>query len=107
MKAMDLELSRLKSAKNASASPNSDNEIPDERAGTMDTDDIQTIMDAELKDAMEGEGTDDEVADREESIDYGLIKNFLESFKSQAGLPGPVSNLVGRLEPGWALPRDS
>jgi hypothetical protein len=39
-------------------------------------------------------------------IDYNLIRNFLESFKSQAGLSGPVSNLAGRLQPDYKLPRD-
>lgn len=43
----------------------------------------------------------------ENSLDYNLIKNFLESFKSQGGLSGPVSNLAGRLAPDLKFPRDS
>ncbi|KAL5534603.1 hypothetical protein ACEPAG_1066 [Sanghuangporus baumii] len=64
--------------------------------------DIETAMDAELRAALERDEGD---SGDEEPMDYGMIKNFLESFKSQAGLAGPVSTLAGRLEPGW-LPRD-
>lgn len=72
--------------------------------------DIEAAMDAELKAALDsGAFGDDADTDREISeagVDYNLIKNFLESFKSQAGLSGPVGNLAGRLQPGWTLPRD-
>lgn len=65
--------------------------------------DIEAAMDAELRSVLErGDGDDED----EEPMDYNLIKNFLESFKSQGGLSGPVSNLAGRLQPGWQLPRD-
>ena len=60
-------------------------------------------MDAELRAALKRE-EDDEV--EEAGMDYNLIKNFLESFKSQSGLAGPVGNLAGRLDPSWTLPRD-
>ena len=72
--------------------------------------DIEAAMDTELKTLLEREGlgddTDDEEGDVDPGIDYNLIKNFLESFKGQAGLSGPVSNLAGRLQPGFNLPRD-
>jgi len=68
--------------------------------------DIEAAMDAELKTALEHEDEDEVELDAEGNVDYNLIKNFLESFKSQAGLSGPVSNLAGRLQPGWGLPRD-
>ncbi|KAI9784420.1 MAG: hypothetical protein M1816_000844 [Peltula sp. TS41687] len=42
--------------------------------------------------------------DEEVDIDFNLAKNLLESFKSQAGLPGPGGNLLGSL--GLKLPRD-
>jgi hypothetical protein len=45
------------------------------------------------------EGSDDDV-----NIDYDLAKNLLESFKSQAGMAGPGSNLLAAL--GLHLPRD-
>lgn len=37
-------------------------------------------------------------------IDYNLMKNLLESFKSQGGAPGPGGNLIGLM--GMRLPRD-
>ena len=114
MRAMDEELARTRS-KNASAStgpPPGDQgkgkgKAPAEGAeeGSMD---IEKTMDAELRAALEEHDEDPEVdvsADGD-GLDYNLIKNFLESFKSQAGLSGPVSNLAGRLQPGWGLPRD-
>lgn len=67
--------------------------------------DIDAAMEAELKATLERAEDEDEDAG-EASMDYGLIKNFLESFKSQGGLSGPVGNLAGRLQPGWKLPRD-
>lgn len=66
--------------------------------------DIDAAMDAELKAAL-GDDADEDSQD-EEPMDYGMIKNFLESFKSQAGLSGPVSSLAGRLQPSLKLPRD-
>jgi len=70
--------------------------------------DIDTAMEAELKALLDGEGLGDDSdgEDMDPGIDYNLIKNFLESFKSQAGLSGPVSNLAGRLQPDFKLPRD-
>ncbi|KAH7340297.1 SGT1 protein-domain-containing protein [Rhizoctonia solani] len=67
--------------------------------------DIETAMERELREALDGNENSDE--DGEVSMDYNLIKNFLESFKGQAGASGPVSNLAARLQQGWALPRDN
>jgi hypothetical protein len=73
---------------------------------------IEAAMEAELQAILEQGGALDDNDDDEVDLstgtgmDYNLIKNFLESFKSQAGLSGPVGNLVGRLEKGWQLPRD-
>ncbi|KDR84832.1 hypothetical protein GALMADRAFT_233248 [Galerina marginata CBS 339.88] len=66
-----------------------------------DTIDIDAAMDAELKEALKGYDSD-----TEQPADYGMIKNFLESFKSQEGLSGPFSSLAGRLKPDFNLPRD-
>ncbi|CAG8640447.1 2413_t:CDS:2, partial [Acaulospora colombiana] len=76
---------------------------------------LQQAMDLELRSALKrdmevvssGEegGSGDE--DDEMPMDYNLIKNFLESFKAQQGLSGPVGGLAGRLQGSdWALPRD-
>ncbi|KAL0939441.1 ecdysoneless-like protein [Colletotrichum truncatum] len=42
--------------------------------------------------------------DKDVDIDYNLAKNLLESFKGQAGLPGPAGNILGMM--GLQLPRD-
>jgi hypothetical protein len=110
MQAMDEELVRLKS-QDLSTSPRNTSK-GDKGKGKARTQvveegtDIETAMDTELKAALEQDDDDDDDLDTEGNIDYNLIKNFLESFKSQAGLSGPVSNLTGRLQPGWGLPRD-
>ena len=85
-----------------------DNPEPTQDA-EMDFADIEAAMEAEFRETIlqdeadgEGEGGDGDL----EPGDYGMIKNFLESFKAQQGLAGPVSALAGRLEPGWKLPRD-
>ena len=54
---------------------------------------------------VEGQGHYSIEGFRRTSFD-NLIKDFLESFKSQGGLSGPVGNLAGRLQPGWQIPRD-
>ncbi|KAJ4421497.1 hypothetical protein N0V85_000144 [Neurospora sp. IMI 360204] len=63
--------------------------------------------------AANGESDDDDMDDDEEEeegggdavdLDYNLAKNLLESFKSQAGMAGPASNLLGLM--GMTLPRD-
>lgn len=74
-----------------------------------DDPDIEAQMEAEFKAMLEYGGGDMEELDSGEEempMDYNLIKNFLESFKNQAGLSGPVGNLAGRLQPGWTFPRD-
>lgn len=45
-----------------------------------------------------------ESGDEDIDIDYNLAKNLLESFKSQAGMAGPTSNILGMM--GVQLPRD-
>lgn len=68
--------------------------------------DIEEAMAAELREALEHASGSDSDSEGGPSVDYNLIKNFLESFKAQGGLSGPVSNLAGRLEGQWGLPRD-
>ncbi|PQM36157.1 protein ecdysoneless homolog [Prunus yedoensis var. nudiflora] len=55
------------------------------------------------------EGTSNATEDMEEDftpvdVDVNLVKNFLDSFSSQQGLPGPASNLLGLM--GLQLPQD-
>ncbi|KAH8120600.1 SGT1-domain-containing protein [Phellopilus nigrolimitatus] len=69
----------------------------------LDDAQLEAAMEAELRGALEREEGD---SGDEEPMDYGMMRNFLESFKSQAGLAGPVGALAGRLEPAWTLPRD-
>ncbi|EGO02725.1 hypothetical protein SERLA73DRAFT_70211 [Serpula lacrymans var. lacrymans S7.3] len=113
MQAMDAELARTRKAPSipktgspmasAAKSSKAQGKSPD----VEDDADVEEDMDAELKAILEREDLDDDDELGEgEGMDYNLIKNFLESFKSQAGLSGPVSNLAGRLQPEWALPRD-
>lgn len=47
---------------------------------------------------------EEEGSDEELNIDFNLAKNLLESFKSQGGMAGPGSNLLGMM--GMKLPRD-
>lgn len=54
-----------------------------------------------IGDAEEKASTDEEEVD----IDFNLAKNLLESFKSQGGMAGPGSNLMGLM--GLQLPRDA
>ncbi|KAJ6519496.1 SGT1 protein-domain-containing protein [Mycena sanguinolenta] len=108
MLAMDEELARSRSAKSKPASKASKPQKQDKgkgKAAPIPEEDIDAAMDSELRAALERE--DDDEDEGEEPMDYNLIKNFLESFKSQGGLSGPVSTLAGRLQPGWQLPRDS
>ncbi|KAF8168261.1 SGT1 protein-domain-containing protein [Crassisporium funariophilum] len=106
MKALDEELSRSqKTNKKPSASKNKGKERQ-APPSAMDVDedgdlDVEAAMDAEIKEALQGGDSDSE-----EPMDYNMIKNFLESYKSQAGLSGPVSNLAGRLQPDVKLPRE-
>jgi hypothetical protein len=105
MQAMDKELGRLRNNTSTRASaPSADAKGKGKaKAEEEEDEDIEAAMEAELKAALEN-GDDEDAEDA--GMDYNLIKNFLESFKSQAGLSGPVGNLAGRLQPDWKLPRD-
>nr|GAT49701.1 predicted protein [Mycena chlorophos] len=109
MRAMDQELSRSRHSKTSKgptpATPNGKGKAKASSVEEVEDDekeeDIDAAMEQELRAALEG---GDE--DGDEPMDYNLIKNFLESFKSQAGESGPVGTLVSRLQEGWQLPRD-
>ena len=104
MKALDEALATTKQtapAANKDAKGKGKEKARDENPMDVDTEDIEAAMDRELKSALEGYESDSE-----QPSDYGMIKNFLESFKSQEGLSGPFSNLAGRLMPDFKFPRD-
>ncbi|OKL60591.1 hypothetical protein UA08_04353 [Talaromyces atroroseus] len=48
--------------------------------------------------------TEAEESDDESSLNINLAKNLLESFQSQAGMPGPASNILGMM--GMRMPQD-
>ena len=116
MQALDEELAKVKpgSKKNAGkpkASTASTKSKGKEKMSTIEEDavddfDIEAAMEEELRKALEKADEDDDMEGVEGGMDYNLIKNFLESFKSQGGLAGPVGKVAGRLQPGWKVPRD-
>ena len=131
MDAMEMELARLQAPTSANAKPSSSNPTRAQRKGKerakpatireVDADEedeemveLQEAMDVELRSALKRDvqvvssGSEDEDEDGEEPMDYNLIKNFLESFKSQQGLGGPVGGLAGRLQGSdWVFPEDA
>lgn len=108
MRAMDEELARGRRKQNmdSTTSPSQLKGKGTAEAGGKQDMDIEAAMESELRASLGKGGLGDDEEDEEEKVDYQLIKNFLESFKSQAGMSGPVGNLVGRLQQGWTLPRD-
>ncbi|KAJ3531640.1 hypothetical protein NM688_g7544 [Phlebia brevispora] len=107
MQAMDAEFARTRSQTQGAGTNNGKGKAKAPQTEIGDDGDIEAAMEAELKVALERGYEEEDGGDAdEEHMDYNLIKNFLESFKSQAGLSGPVSNLAGRLQSGWTLPRD-
>ncbi|KAF7320025.1 SGT1-domain-containing protein [Mycena kentingensis (nom. inval.)] len=90
MRAMDEELSRSRTK--AKSKPDAKGKG---KAATVeqvsDEEDIDSAMDRELRAALE-RGEDDDEYEGEPPMDYNLIKNFLESFKSQGGLSGPPAD---------------
>jgi len=67
--------------------------------GEEDDQDVEQ-MDAELQQMLKDMGGEGDGG----TMDYNLVKNFLDSFQSQGGFAGPAGNLSGRL--GFNLPRD-
>jgi len=105
MQAMESELDDLKKAKSQGTSASSSTKTHKEQKSGEPVDDVGMLIDEELKGSLKQESEDeDELGNAD--VDYNLIKNFLESFKSQGGLSGPVGNLAGRIQPDWRLPRD-
>ena len=112
MKAMDDELQKTRDARKAaraSTKPSTSAKGKEkENVASLEEkdEDIEAAMDAELQSALNAGEPDENEELADAGMDYNLIKNFLESFRNQGGQSGPVSNLAGRLDPGWNLPRD-
>lgn len=110
MQAMDAELAKSRSQHASPPSTKAAGGKGKAKATELsDDEDIEAAMEAELQAVLERGLPDDEdleLADDSQKTEYNIIKNFLESFKSQGGLSGPVGNLAGRLQPGWQIPRD-
>ncbi|XP_059307398.1 protein ecdysoneless homolog [Lycium ferocissimum] len=69
-----------------------------------------TFVRANEQYVKKSEGTSNSTESMEEDftpvdVDFNLVKNFLDSFSSQEGLPGPASNLLGLM--GLQLPPDA
>ncbi|KAI9338979.1 SGT1 protein-domain-containing protein [Obelidium mucronatum] len=115
MAAMDLELSRSKIGRSG---PNKKGMFGD---ADVEIDDIPVVNKKEQRPKwrlkrMEENGvriqdSDDESSSeesengRDNDVDVNLVQNLLESYQAQNGLPGPASNILGRL--GLQLPRDA
>ncbi|KAJ3070396.1 hypothetical protein HDU99_002683 [Rhizoclosmatium hyalinum] len=102
MAQMDLELSRSKvggSTKKKGIFGDAElgkEERPKWRLKRMEENGVSVDSDDGDDEEEEGEGDLD--------LDANLVKNLLESFQAQNGLPGPASNILGRL--GVRLPRE-
>ncbi|CAG8589296.1 10089_t:CDS:2 [Rhizophagus irregularis] len=103
MQAMEAELS-------ASRIPESFIRSPNEAIGKQDDDKIKDDPSSKKEKERAADSIDmenDEESDelyKPVDINLNLVKNLLESFKSQEGLPGPVSNIYNRL--GNVIPKD-
>ncbi|WAQ86531.1 hypothetical protein PtA15_7A257 [Puccinia triticina] len=62
----------------------------------VEMDDIDRAIHSELADLMNQSGVQLDGQSHDQP-NYSVISNFLESFKSQVGLPGPVGNMAGRI----------
>lgn len=107
MAAMDTELSKARQGAQVNPVAPGQNETT---SAQMDVDDEGIASDEEEFDFADLDAELAAALKRDESDsapgDYTMIKNFLESFKSQNGLAGPVSNVFGRLDKDFSMPRD-
>lgn len=109
MEAMEAELAR---AKKPQSPPKRTTHLDltklpkEEDLDNMDVDELEA-MDRELRQALKSAGVDDEEDEEmaeavdglgeNEQQEYKMMKDFLESYKSQGGQSGVVGNLLGRL----------
>ncbi|KAJ2920284.1 hypothetical protein MD484_g79, partial [Candolleomyces efflorescens] len=96
MQALDQELAKARPQKSHGAqskgsAKNKGKQKETEPAG--EDFDIDAIMEDELRAVLERDDSDEEM-ERDSAMEYNLIKNFLESFKSQGGLSVNTSGLA-------------
>lgn len=96
MDAMDAELAKNRSSATTSGTTASQGQDTPMR----EEEDEDAQLDAELFSLLKRDPTEG----GDEGAQYGLIKNLLESFSSQNGSAGPVSNMLGVLDPNAQLP---
>lgn len=82
--------------------PSSDDPSLDSLLSAMDSELHAALLSMDAGSGSDDDGDDDdgEGLDGDQAMDYGLIKNFLESYQAQGGMAGPVGNLLGRLGEG-------
>lgn len=98
MDAMDAELAKTRSSSATSGASGKGQDTP-----MRPEEDEDAQLDAELFSLLKRDPTEE----GDEGAQYGLIKNLLESFSSQNGSAGPVSNMFGVLDPKAELPYDA
>ncbi|GAA5924061.1 uncharacterized protein JCM15063_005536 [Sporobolomyces koalae] len=117
MEQMEKELSHVKKASTSTAPPKV-TKPSSKTTKPSTTVKIETLSDSEEEDGIDDDDHDVERMDAElqqmlkdmggqgdgGTMDYNLVKNFLDSFQSQGGFAGPAGNLSGRL--GFNMPRD-
>lgn len=75
---------------------------PDSSDSEIDSD--TEGMEAELAELFKSVSGEDAMKGENGTMDYNIVKNFLESFQSQGGFGGPAGNMAGRL--GFPLPKN-
>ncbi|KAJ3132752.1 hypothetical protein HK100_004987 [Physocladia obscura] len=101
MEAMDLELSRKKLVRVGGRSGDSANwkeMFREQNFENVDDRPKWKLRRMEAQEILLENDDDNDVDDDEEmDLDANLVKNLLESFEAQQGLPGPASNILGRM----------
>lgn len=104
MDAMDAELAKKRGdAISSTAHPKPASQDATMQEAEDDDEDEDAQLDAEFMSLLKKDASDDQ----DETAQYGLIKNLLQSFSSQNGAAGPASNMLGVLDPTMQLPYDS
>jgi hypothetical protein len=110
MAAMDLELSKTNIGKDFNRPGKKSNQSNENSASKLWAPESVEALFEKLErkglfqDGSKNVGDDVQDSDEEFNMDINLVQNLMESFSAQQGLPGPTSNLLGRM--GLLLPRN-